>query len=562
MLSRYRPLRWSAPVSPPRRFTGTGYLLWLMGRHWPIVVSGMIVNLVWLSTIAVLPLLFGEATDSVITTGEGIWWWVAGFAALAAVVALLTVAREVTTTYVGYGCGFLSQRMVNRHMNALGSQLQRRTSAGEAVTVASVDPNTIAMSLSFGTRVVGALAIAVAVAGVLFSYSFLLGLVVLIGLALHMIVLYQVAKPLKRRIDRYRGEAGRLSEQMVDIVTGIRVLRSIGGEAGFNERFRGHSRRLRDRGYKTAWPQAIIEGLTVVIPAALGIAVLWIAVSMAIDGRMSAGDVVAVFGLSAFLLMPMENIAWAFARVPQAVTAAGRIADLLNIEPVERDGTEPLPRGDWTDPETALSLPEGRLTVVVGSLDRVSEAADRLCGYTGGDAAIGEVRVDDVDTDALRTGVLGLRNDHVLFTGPLRDNLDPHGRLDDGDLVRHLDTAAAQDAYDSLGGFDGVVSKDGRNLSGGQRQRLRLARALCADPDRLFAIEPTSALDSYTESLVVERVREARLGRTTVVMSSSPLWIEAADEIRYLPAAGPARSGTHAGLQLDVPEYAAAVSRS
>src|SRR6185295_3235659 len=105
-------------------------------------------------------------------------------------------------------------------------------------------------------------------------------------------------------------------------------------------------------------------------------------------------------------------------------------------------------------------------------------------------------------------------NDGYVFGGRLLDVL---GTTDETVAKRVLATAAADDVVRSLrGGLSGVVRPAAGNLSGGQRQRLLLARCLVADPPTLILIEPTSAVDAHTETLVVDRVRAARAGRTTV----------------------------------------------
>ena len=75
------------------------------------------------------------------------------------------------------------------------------------------------------------------------------------------------------------------------------------------------------------------------------------------------------------------------------------------------------------------------------------------------------------------------------------------------------------------------LTEQGRELSGGQRQRLMLARALSVDPDVLVLDEPTSAVDAHTEARIARRVARLRRGRTTVVISHSPLWAAVADHV-------------------------------
>jgi ABC-type multidrug transport system fused ATPase/permease subunit len=98
-------------------------------------------------------------------------------------------------------------------------------------------------------------------------------------------------------------------------------------------------------------------------------------------------------------------------------------------------------------------------------------------------------------------------------------------------------------------------------LSGGQRQRLRLARALYAAPDVLLAVEPTSAVDALTEAAVVDRLRVARRGLTTVVTTTSPLVLDQADEVIFLAHGRATASGTHEELLRDNAAYRDLVSR-
>ena len=83
-------------------------------------------------------------------------------------------------------------------------------------------------------------------------------------------------------------------------------------------------------------------------------------------------------------------------------------------------------------------------------------------------------------------------------------------------------------------GLDSEVAERGRTFSGGQRQRLVLARALLADPEVLVLVEPTRAVDAHTEARIAARLRAHRAGRTTVVTTTSPLMLDAADEVAFL----------------------------
>lgn len=105
------------------------------------------------------------------------------------------------------------------------------------------------------------------------------------------------------------------------------------------------------------------------------------------------------------------------------------------------------------------------------------------------------------------------------------------------------------------------ITERGRSLSGGQRQRLALARSLVADPPVLVLDEPTSAVDAHTESRIAGRLRTARAGRTTVVLTSSPLLLDGAERVVLIDGDAAVAVGTHQELLHGDPRYRAVVTR-
>jgi ABC-type multidrug transport system fused ATPase/permease subunit len=88
-----------------------------------------------------------------------------------------------------------------------------------------------------------------------------------------------------------------------------------------------------------------------------------------------------------------------------------------------------------------------------------------------------------------------------------------------------------------------------------------LARVLTGDPEVLVLVEPTSAVDAHTEARIASRLREHRAGRTTVVTTSSPLMLDAVDEVAFLREGVVVAVGTHADLLREVPAYRSVVTR-
>ena len=171
-------------------------------------------------------------------------------------------------------------------------------------------------------------------------------------------------------------------------------------------------------------------------------------------------------------------------------------------------------------------------------------------GHDATRVRLGGVPLADLGLAQVRRRVVVAEPTAHLFTGSLRGELDV--RLRDGaaasdgrawpspaklDAIKldALHTADAHDVLDAVpDGLDGHVTEKGRSLSGGQRQRLALARALLTEAEVLVLVEPTSAVDAHTEARIARRLAEARAGRTTVLVTASPLVLDRVDHVVLL----------------------------
>jgi ABC-type multidrug transport system fused ATPase/permease subunit len=279
---------------------------------------------------------------------------------------------------------------------------------------------------------------------------------------------------------------------------------------------------------------------------------------MALDGRISVGQLAAVFGFATMMAVHAGFFIGMAQSFIAAHVAAKRLTAFFATESdIDTGGSYRDMDGELHDPESGLAIAPGGLTVVVGAdTGTIAAAFERLARYRDSRATWGGMPVADTDLAELRRRVLLLHDDY-LFAQTLGETL----RVDPDTALRAIATARAEDVYTSLGSdFDARVDDSGRNLSGGQRQRLRLARAVAADPETFLAVEPTSAVDAHTESLIAERLTAERAGRTTAIATASPLWLAHADQVAWMVDGKVRAVGTHAELAAD-PDYRALTSR-
>jgi ABC-type multidrug transport system fused ATPase/permease subunit len=410
----------------------------------------------------------------------------------------------------------------------------------------------------------GALVSFVVVAVILLRTSVMLGLVVLVGVPGLLLLVGPLLRPLQRRNLAQREMMGHLSNVATDIVSGLRVLRGIGGERVFHDRYATESQKVRQAGVGVARLQSVLDALQVFLPGVFVVIVVWLGARFAVQGRISAGELVAFYGYAAFLLMPLRTATEATNKWIRAHVAAGRIAAVLSLEPEIDDpaqpAAEPPLHSELVDVTSGVRVEPGRLTALVSEPPTdAALVADRLGRFVDGDVRWGGVPMTRLSRAAVRRRIVVSDTAAILFAGRLLDQLAVGA---DPDVRGALHTAAAADVLDSLpNGLDSVVAEKGRSFSGGQRQRLVLARALSADPEVLVLVEPTSAVDAHTEARIADRLADFRAGRTTVVTTSSPLMLARADVVVFLDDGRVIASGSHAELLATCPAYRGVVTR-
>jgi ABC-type multidrug transport system fused ATPase/permease subunit len=563
-----RTLPLDHPGTPETGSAG-GFLWWMARRQWPTLAGGMFFGIVWMSAQAVMPAVIGHAIDDGVAAKDRdqLVEWAAvlfGIGLLQAVAGIMRHRFAVTNWLTA---AYRVVQLVTRQSTRLGGTLPRRVSTGEVVAIGTNDLSHIGQVMDVSARFAGAVVSFVVVSVILLQTSVTLGLVVLIGVPLLMLGVAPILPPLQRRSAHQRHLMGRLSNTASDIVGGLRVLRGVGGEQVFLDRYRRESQTTRAAGVQVARIQSVIDALQVFLPGLFVVVVVWIGARYAVAGSITPGELVAFYGYSAFLMIPLRTATEYANKVIRARVAAARIVHVLALEPEVAVPAEiapsPAAGSDLVDTRTGLVARAGLLTAIVSEQpDDSAELADRL-GMTGSpiddDVRLGGVPLTSLHPTEVRERIVVSDTGALFFSGRLADSLDLTGR---GDVARALGTASADDVLEALpDGLDSVVAERGRSFSGGQRQRLVLARALALDPEILVLVEPTSAVDAHTEARIAARLRGHRAGRTTVVTSTSPLMLDAADTVAFLDAGKVVAVGTHAELLVTDPAYHRVVTR-
>ncbi|HSK32318.1 MAG TPA: ABC transporter ATP-binding protein, partial [Propionicimonas sp.] len=374
-----------AETSRPDTRSPSRFLFWLLRVQWDVVVAMAVAGLLWFMPGALSPLLLGKAIDDGILRGDlgaSIGW-----ASLLAVVIAIGAAAGITQHTLAVR-GWLialygTQKLVTRKAVQLGHVLSRRLPTGEVLSISSSDSNTFGQTIEVVSRGLGSLAAFAVVCTLMFTTSPPLGWVVLIAAPLLVGAASPVLRPLNAAQTAERTQTGELTSMATDIVSGLRILRGIGGERTFGNNYAAQSQRVRRLGVTTGTWQAVPETSSVLVSGMLLVTLVWLGSHEMLAGRLTVGQLVSFVGYAVFMVWPLQTFFEFAQKWVQGLVSARKTIALLDPEVPFSQGTGELPqRPRLVDAASGLVVEPGRFLAVVSAVPEDAAAlADRLGRY-------------------------------------------------------------------------------------------------------------------------------------------------------------------------------------
>ncbi|NUR27072.1 MAG: ABC transporter ATP-binding protein, partial [Catenulispora sp.] len=432
------------PGIPDTR-SATRYLFWLVRKQWTSMALGAFWGAVAMVSQALTPAAIGKTIDAGVTARDAgaLWCWSAVVLALGCLAGLAGVLRHRCAVKNWLTAAYRTVQLTARQATELGATLPSRIATGDVVAIGTADTSSIGGTMDVSARFSGAVVSIVVVAVLLLASDVRIGLTVLIGVPVIMALVGPLLKPMHRRQSEVRALQGRLTGRANDIVAGLRVLRGIGGEPEFAERYRAESQRLRTAGVRVARVESLLESAQVLLPGLFVVGVTWLAARLAVSGDVTTGQLVAFYGYAAFLVIPLRTITEAWGRFLRAHVAATKVVGVLALRnPLNEgadgqaaSGQEPVEgAGTLADAHSGVSFDAGTFTAVAATDPAEAiELADRLGRYRPADGVtLDGAPVDKLPLRRLRRRVLLADNEARLFAGRLEDQLS--GTFESGKL--------------------------------------------------------------------------------------------------------------------------------
>ncbi len=318
--------------------------------------------------------------------------------------------------------------------------------------------------------------------------------------------------------------------------------------------------------------KSLLSPMVSIVVAICTAIVLWKGTSLIVAGTMTAGALTVYLAYLTKFFKPVKDLASMTSAIAQTTVALERIQKILSADEIIREHPDAANPGRVSgaiafeniafgyDDETqvlrdvSFKIAPGQVVGIVGPTgsgkSTVLSLVPRFYDPSGGRILIDGVDVTTFKLDALRTQVGFVLQETVLFRGTIRENI-AYGRpgASDEEIVAAAKVANADEFIARMPhGYDTVVGERGDTLSGGQRQRIGIARAVIRNSPIMILDEPTAALDTESERLVIEGLRQLMKGRTVIMIAHRLSTISDADKIVVLKDGVVAEEGSHSEL--------------
>jgi len=494
-------------------------------------------------------------------------------ALIALVGAIASYVSSYYTTSVGQWVGNDLRVRTYHHLQQLSLSYYGAHDMGTLLSTLTADVQTIQAFASSST--LGMLVDLLTIVGMLAIMFWLNWDFTLIAVSVTPFALLLISR-FKKAVKKAQKEVRKQQSNIVAVVQqgleSMKVVEAFGRQDLEQEELSEVSKATVDAALKARRVKALLSPTVSVIVAFCTAFVLWRSASLILKGAMTAGELTVFLSYLSQFFKPVKDLATMTNTIAQTAVAVDRVRGLLEADdviPEKPDAQDPgVLKGDIEFDHVAFGYQKdapvlkdlsfkikgGEMVGVVGPTgtgkSTIVSLIPRFYDADGGTVMVDGVDVRNYRLQGLRNQIAYVLQETVLFRGTVAENI-AYGK---GGATRDEILAAAKlanaDEFISKmpQGYDTMVGDRGDTLSGGQRQRIGIARAIIRNNPILILDEPTAALDTESEKLVIEALERLMKGRTVITIAHRLSTIRDADKILVLKDGVLAEEGTHEEL--------------
>jgi len=442
---------------------------------------------------------------------------------------------------------------------------------GELISRMGADVHcaTAALQLMSGDLLQHPIAIVMAIAGIAFIQPWLL-LIVCIFMPVFMMSLRRQSRKVHRRAKVRQQTTAKVTEAMVQMFSGIRVVKAFGLErqkvAEYTARNQDFARDSMATEVAKGWTRTKMEFMT---HMAMVLAVAAAMIVLGTGGNLPGGAMLLFVGFLVQMFRPMKSLVTAYTDLQDNLSGAERMFEYIDVKPGLQDKPGAIPLTDVVGgvrfedvcfsyggngrvlDHVNLEIPAGQVVALVGpsgaGKSTLANLVPRFYDPESGRITIDGTDIREFTRESLLRNIAIVTQEPFLFNTTIRENIG-HGKpgATEEEIVAAAKAANIHDFILSLPeGYDTVVGERGSKLSGGQCQRLTIARAILKNARILILDEATSSLDTESERAVQLALQNLMRGRTTLVIAHRLSTIQHADKICVLQDGRVVDVGTH-----------------
>ncbi|NBB87537.1 MAG: ATP-binding cassette domain-containing protein [Bacteroidetes bacterium] len=458
------------------------------------------------------------------------------------------------------------------HLQRLSPKFYRDYTTGDVITRSTDDIEKVRRyvgpAIMYITRAIVVVATAITV---MFIISPTLTLYALLPMPFLAVSIFFVARIVHKRSEALQKQYSNVTTRVQEALTGIRVIKSYTREDAENAAFEEESAQYRARQLDLAWVDSAWRPVLLLLVGASQVIVVWMGGRLVIDGAITIGNIAEYLIYVQMMTWPVASLGFVITMVQRASASMERLNELFDTEPEISDGPQTdysitaleghiafenvsyyFEEGEeWALKDVSFEIPAGGTLAIVGRTgagkSTLIDLIPRLIDPTEGTVRIDGHDVRTIPLDTLRSTMGYVPQDVFLFSDTVANNI-AFGVTDPGEQ-RIRRAAQEADLLENIEefpeGFDTFVGERGITLSGGQKQRSSIARALIRRPSILLLDDALSAVDTETETTILNHLR-AQEGQHTLVMVSHRISaVQEADLILVLEHGHVTQQGTH-----------------